>query len=46
MLQQIIRRSRFKEMLHRDVLSKRMTVSKLPIEYHIHDLVGGDLLER
>ena len=46
MLQQIIGRSKFKEILHRDLISRKMTVSKLPMEYHIHDLVGADLVER
>ncbi len=47
MLQQMIGRSKFKEVLERDVLSRKMSVStKLPMEFHVHDLVGGDLLER
>ena len=46
MLQQIIGRSKFKEVLQRDVMSRKMGISKLPMEFHIHDLVGGDLLER
>ena len=46
MLQQIIGRSKFKEILHRDLISRKMTVSKLPMEYHIHDLVGADLVRR
>lgn len=46
MLRQIIGRSKFKEMLHKDLMSRKLTVSKLPIEYHIHDLIGADIVDR
>ena len=46
MIRQMIRRSKFKEVLRRDLESRKMGVSKLPMEYHIHDIIGADIVER
>lgn len=46
MLKQMIGRSKFKEVLRRDIESRKMSVSKLPMEYHVHDIIGAGIVER
>ena len=45
-IQQMMKRSKFNELLWSEVVSRKIGVSKLPVEYHIHDLVGQDQLDR
>lgn len=45
-VQQMIKRSKFSELLWSEVESRGVRVSRLSAEYHIHDLVGKDQLER
>lgn len=45
MVQQMIKRSKYKEILQRDLESRRLTVSQLGMEYHIHDIIGAELVE-
>ena len=45
-VQQIVKRSKFNELLWSELETRKLGVSKLPVEYHIHDLVGSDQLER
>lgn len=45
-VQQMVKRSKFSELLWSELESRRVGVSKLSVEYHIHDLVGRDQLER
>lgn len=46
MVQQILRRSKYNEVLERELETRKLNVSKLSMEYHIHDLTGSDLVER
>ena len=45
-VQQMLKRSKFKEMLQSELEARKLGVSKLSMPYHIHDLIGSDLLER
>lgn len=45
-VEQAVRRSKFKELLESELASRKLKVSKLRVEYHIHDLIGCDQLER
>ena len=45
MVKQIIQRSKFKEILQSELVARKMRVSKLSMEYHIHDLIGADMVE-
>ncbi len=45
-IQQMVKRSKFSELLCSELETRKVSVSKLPVEYHIHDLVGSDQLER
>ena len=46
MVQQVLRKSKYKELLQSELESRKFSVSKLNMEYHIHDLIGSDLVER
>ena len=46
MIQQIFQRSKFNELLQGELVSRKLHVTKLTMEYHIHDLVGSDQVER
>jgi serine/threonine-protein kinase 19 len=41
----MIKRKKYKEMLQTELEGRRMTVSKLGMMYHIHDIIGADLVE-
>lgn len=43
---QSVSRSKFGELLESELKSRKLRVSKLAVEYHIHDLIGSDQLER
>lgn len=45
-IRQMVKRSKFSELLWSELECRKVGVSKLPVEYHIHDLVGQDQLER
>lgn len=45
-VQQMVKRSKFNELLQSDLETRKLCVSKLVMEYHIHDLLGCDQLER
>lgn len=45
-IQQSVNRSKFSELLECELKSRKLRVSKLSMEYHIHDLIGSDQLER
>ena len=45
-VQQMMKRSKFNEVLQSELESRKLSVSKLGMLYHIHDLVGSDMLER
>ena len=45
-VQQSVSRSKFKELLESELKARKLRVSKLPVEYHIHDLIGSDQLVR
>jgi serine/threonine-protein kinase 19 len=45
MVLQMIKRKKYKEMLQTELEGRRMTVSKLGMMYHIHDIIGADLVE-
>ena len=42
----MIKRSKYKEMLQKDLERKKLSVSRLGMEYHLHDLIGAELVER
>lgn len=44
-LARMIRNSKFKEVLQRDLLKRKLKVTKLPIRYHISDALGRGSLE-
>lgn len=46
MVLQILKKSKYKELLRSELLSRKLTVSKLPMEFHVHDVIGADLVER
>ncbi len=46
LIQQTLRRSKFKELLESELRTRKLSASKLSMEYHIHDLIGSDLVER
>ena len=45
MVLQMIKRRRYHEILQTELESRKMTVSKLGMLYHIHDIIGADLVE-
>ncbi len=45
-VQQMLKRSKFNELLESELEVRKLSVSKLNMHYHIHDLIGSDLLER
>lgn len=45
-VQQMVKRSKFSELLQSELEIRKLHVSKLKMEYHIHDLIGSDQLER
>lgn len=45
-VQLMMKRSKFNEVLESELESRKLSVSKLGMKYHIHDLVGSDYLER
>lgn len=45
MVKQIIQRSKYKEIMRSELAGRKMTVSKLSMEYHIHDLIGADIVQ-
>ena len=45
MVQQMIKRSKYKEILQKELEGRKLGVSKLGMEYHIHDLIGAELVE-
>ena len=45
-VQQMLKRSKFNELLQSELETRKFSASKLSMIYHIHDLVGSDLLER
>lgn len=45
MVQQILKKAKYKELLRSELMSRKLTVSKLPMEFHIHDIIGSDIVE-
>ena len=45
MVRQILKKSKYKELLRKELLGRKLTVSKLPMEFHIHDIIGADIVE-
>lgn len=45
MVKQMIQRSKYKEIMRHELQGRKMSVSKLSMEYHIHDLIGADVVE-
>ena len=45
-IRQSVSRSKFSELLECELMSRKLKISKLAVEYHIHDLIGCDQLER
>lgn len=45
-VQQMVKRSKFNELLQCELETRKLGVSKLTMEYHIHDLIGSDQLDR
>ena len=45
MVLQILKKSKYKELLRSELLGRKLTVSKLPMEFHVHDIIGADLVE-
>ena len=45
MVQQMLKKSKYKELLRSELLCRKLTVSKLPMEFHVHDIIGADIVE-
>ena len=45
MVLQALKKSKYRELLRSELLSRKLTVSKLPMEFHVHDIVGADFVE-
>ena len=45
MVQQMLKKSKYKELLRSELLGRKLTVSKLPMEFHVHDIIGADIVE-
>ena len=45
MVRQILKKAKYKELLRKELLGRKLTVSKLPIEFHVHDIIGADIVE-
>lgn len=45
MVRQILKKSKYKELLRKELLGRKLTVSKLPMEFHVHDIIGADIVE-
>lgn len=45
MVQQILKKAKYKELLRSELSGRKLTVSKLPMEFHIHDIIGSDIVE-
>ena len=45
MVQQMLKKSKYKELLRSELMGRKMTVSKLSMEFHLHDVIGADIVE-
>lgn len=45
MVRQILKKAKYKELLRKELLGRKLTISKLPMEFHVHDIIGADIVE-
>ena len=45
MVQQMLKKTKYKEMLKSELMGRKLSVSKFSMEFHLHDLVGADIVE-